>query len=400
MFKFGCNVPGDYYEFAQWPDLTIEMALDVLEDNDVAFDRTVRKPDNNLKHHLLPQTHAFNCLAKAQHVLRHETLQQDFIPIAKELGISPELARVRGSKAPLDESIALSEAQHTRLRLLFRDDFDALGYDAPKLVPVTNLSAPQGQGGLWESWPAYFSDADIRRDEAERALPPADIDFLPFMSFRIVGPAGPTWAKRKPNLVEHFRELQVEFGGKLYITFLLACTIVAIRRTAGRGPGLTLFWRIMDERIDDVLPEMNSRWLTSICDTLADHGRTSTQRTLAVLGSGLMNTVKIYESELKLFHLRRRKVPSVVLSRGGPLFDGTITFWSEKGDLIANLLKRIKACAKEDELAGKVVEQVVGRLLANDTAFARFEALAGRPPLPLISDQHRRELAKAIRDLT
>ncbi|MEM1009127.1 MAG: sulfotransferase family 2 domain-containing protein, partial [Myxococcota bacterium] len=73
MFKYGSLLENDHYAVARWPDLTITEALNVLEDPWTGHDRSIRSLRWNLKHHLVPQTHPFNCLGQADHILRFET---------------------------------------------------------------------------------------------------------------------------------------------------------------------------------------------------------------------------------------------------------------------------------------------------------------------------------------
>ncbi len=52
MFKFGNpDYPGPY-NAPVWPDLTVDIALAVLEDDKVPFDRSQRYLEANFKHHI------------------------------------------------------------------------------------------------------------------------------------------------------------------------------------------------------------------------------------------------------------------------------------------------------------------------------------------------------------
>ena len=78
MFKFGNPGFKGSYQTPVWPDLTIDTALAVLADSEVPFDRAQRYVAANLKHHIIAQTHPFNCLFHADTVLRQGNRAQDF----------------------------------------------------------------------------------------------------------------------------------------------------------------------------------------------------------------------------------------------------------------------------------------------------------------------------------
>lgn len=391
MFKFGSSGADGKGEPARIPDLTINQALDCLENPRVAFDRMQRVELGNLKHHLLPQTHPYNCLHLADHILRQETLAQDILNLDLDgLGELPELRR------GVEAKIGLSEQQRSRLADIMAEDYSWLGYsvDGGIVSEVKTLSRSGNQ--VWSAWPAFFSDATITSKDADTSLPDVDVDLSLFAKDIIAGEQKGTWPGRSKNLVEHFQKLLPEFVGQSRIAHLLACCIVVIRKTNGCGPGLDLFWRILEEHPDTVFADMNSRWLTSVADTLADCGKTDAQRAVGLCGSILSATVKLAETEKQIYAVPRPWPPAGRLRKSGLLYDGVISFWGEKGDMIDNLLERISKAVDMDPIGGHLLLAITSRILQCDTVIQRMIDLADRPNVPVISPDTRAALERIV----
>lgn len=391
MFKYGTTGVNGAVESPRMPDLDVDRALDIVENPSVGFDRTQRTERENLKHHLLPQTHPFHCLHLADHVLRQETLAEDVAALGLD-GLRP-LTRQREAVAASD-LLQLTNQQRTRLQRVFAQDYDLLGYDQTGAVsnPVTLPPAPER--AIWPLWPAYFSDQTVLAKMAQDALPADGVDLKPFVDETIAGIPKSTWPGRKGNLTEHFRNLQPEFVGSSRIAHLAACCIVVIRRTQGAGPGLLLFNRIMSEHGDVVLADMNSRWLCSVADTLADHGQHPAQQALGLCGSLLAAAVKLAETERLIYAVPRPWPPNARLGEDGVMYDGVISFWGENGDMIDNLLDRVAKAEDLDPIGGQLILEMTSRILRFDTVFRRMAELSGRPDVPQISDEIRARLTR------
>lgn len=401
MFKYGNKLEKDYYSEPRWPDLTIAKALDVLQDPLVGFDRSQRSLSWNLKHHLIPQTHPFNCLFLAKTTLRFENLDADFSGLCLEMGISAELPRLRrsfGKQLPA-EPWALEDID--RFENLFREDYTQLGYESETgpqssaISPVSPHTQRSADLTVYSLWSAYFSDQVVLVNNAADSLPAVDCDLEPFTTEIIPGKQSTTWAGRSKNLIEHFHQLQPEFSGMSRLSHLLACTIVVLRREADCQQAQKLFWRILDERFEDIRSELSLRWLVSISDTIADLGRTSGERAVGLNASVYANSAKLHESELRLFYPKRPWPPKKRMSPGGELFDGLITFWTEKGDLIENMFTRSVRIAALEPTAGKVLNEVIKRLQNGPTVYKRFTRIAGKDSVPILKEKVRNR----IRDL-
>ncbi|MCV3272671.1 sulfotransferase family protein [Roseobacter sinensis] len=397
MFKYGNDGVGDYYTQPRWPDLTIAKALDVLEDPWIGHDRSARNLSWNLKHHLIPQTHPFNCLHLATRVLRLEQLDSDFARACAELGLTATLPKLRPSRGPTDGKDTWTAEDEARFRRLFAADYEVLGYGADGNGKMQLPPRAETDETVYQLWSAYFSSRVIGTDRAATALPDPDVALEPFVDCVIPGRPEASWAGRSKDLNAHFHKLQPEFSGSSRLSHLLACTIVVIRRDPACLPAQRLFWRILDEQFDAIRGELSLRWLVAIADTLTDLGRSDVERATALNASVFANSCKLYETELSVFYPERPWPPKARLSRGGPLFDGMITYWTEKGDMVENMFARSAAIAERTPVAGQVLMEVIERLRIGPTVYRRFGRIAGQPAVPLVTDEVRTRMQRMMK---
>ena len=246
-------------------------------------------------------------------------------------------------------------------------------------------------------WPALVADFAISAANAGDGLPADDVDLAPFSDTAVPCKKKGGWSGRSHDVREHFHKLLPEFGGKPHVLHLLACTIVVIRKTKNRGPGIALFHRILREELSLILTGFNGRWLTSVADTLADVGESDAQRALGLCGTVLANTVKLAETERHIFEVPRPWPPKARFEPGGRLYDGTIAFWTEKGDMVDNLLERIDKSQDLDRVGGAVVREIMGRMFRYNTIYSRMDEIHGKPHPPDISDEIRARFHRLAR---
>jgi len=401
MFKFGNRLEGDYYAEPRWPDLSISKALDVLENPWVGFDRSHRDLSWNLKHHILPQTHPFNCLFYADTVLRFETLEEDFAAFCADLGTVSQLPRLRASRGGQKHEEMWSAEDEKRFMRLFAEDYRLLNYapntvgDEGKLHDLKSLKPKEDT--IYDIWSVYFSDHKIFVDAAAEALPDESCALEPFADEIIPGAPRGAWAGRSKDLVAHFQKLQPEFSGASRLSHLLACTIVVLRRDPSCEKALKIFWRILDEQFEVIRSELSLRWLVSIADTVADFGRSSGECAVGMSASIYANTAKLHESDLKLFYPKRPWPPRRRFSSGGDLFDGMLTYWVEKGDMIDNMFARSTQVAALEPTAGKVLIEVIERLKLGPTVYRRFKRISGEKAAPLLEDKIKERLQRILK---
>jgi hypothetical protein len=376
MFRFGREDFDDFFANGHFPELTAQQALDILEDPIVPFDRRVRDPISTLKHHLLPQTHPYNCLQHAHEVLRFENLETDFAAFCASQGVQIALKRLGASRKP---DGALREADLTsedlgRIWKCYHQDFVQLGYPAP--LGFGDFDANEPSEGP-DPWPLLRFHLTGKAISAQDRLPDPECDLQPFMTARVMAKPGDSWAGRKADLTEHFLHLEPEFHGRPRLAHLLACVIVALRRDPTDAAGRRLFGRIVREFGQELPAHLNLRWLTSVCDTFMDVADDPVDRATAMAGALLANTIKLSETERLLFHPPQPDTPLYRFSRGGVLFDGVITFWVGKGDMVTNLLSRAAATLENAGAAAPFTGEIIARVLEERTVWQRMMKLQG-----------------------
>lgn len=256
------------------------------------------------------------------------------------------------------------------------------------------MVAPEDEDALRALWPGLFA----AKATLVRALPAADIDLAPLLAMTIPGPAGPTWPKRHRNPPDHFRALEPEFGTRPRLTHLMACLIVALRRAPGPGTAWTLFHRIAAEHGEAVAEAMNTRWLTSVCDTFCDMGD-PLERMTGLTGTLSANLVKLAETERRMFYPPRPWPPGNRLMQTGKLFDGVISYWVTGGDMVDNMLGRADAVLSDRNPATPFLAEILARLAFHDTFLQRLMQLNDGREIPLASPEQVRAAKRAMRDL-
>jgi hypothetical protein len=217
---------------------------------------------------------------------------------------------------------------------------------------------------------------------SDEPLPwPADVDFAPLRE-RLVGAVDTAstrserrmaaFPKRHPDYHEHLKLLRHEFVGKSELLFVHAALVVALRRGRALHVAVPLFRRLWAEQGAFLRRELSLRWLVSATDSFADHGADHAERTVALLGTVLVNSVKLHETERALLGQRGTAAGYPEKPPSPKLFDGLTRFSIAKGDLVENMVARIRAVAEAAPLVAPLIEEMIARLLANDTVYRRF----------------------------
>lgn len=268
--------------------------------------------------------------------------------------------------------------------------------DGPAAGAVPRGSLPEA---IRLAWPAYFEDPARADAPFAWALPRLDAELAPFLDCIIPGPAGPTWAGRLPAPVAHFRALEPEFGGRPRIGHLLACVIVILRREPDSRRARRLFRRITAQHGPEAAAAMNLRWLTAACDSFVDSGAEPLDRALGMTGTLLSNTLKLAETERRMFHPPRRWPPRAAFRRGGPMYDGVIAYWVGKGDMIENLIDRVERGLQAESPAVPFVREVLERCFAEDTVLRRMLEVQDGRSFPVVPADRLAAIRKAMEGL-
>jgi hypothetical protein len=161
--------------------------------------------------------------------------------------------------------------------------------------------------------------------------------------------------------------------GEPQLNFYHAILTVLVRRDVMKETALGHFWSMWDAEADCLLHNLSSRWLISACDTIVDYHADSYERAIACLGSTLMNTIKLYETERLCNGDPRSFVGD--LSSPKPLFDGMTSFSVGHGDMIQSLRNRTKSVCRPESLASKILTELLNRADRFDTIYRRFAQL-------------------------
>jgi hypothetical protein len=397
MFRFGREDFDDFFATGHLPELTPQGALEVLEAPAIPFDRRIRDPISTLKHHLLPQTHPYNCLQHADEVLRFENLEHELSAFCVRQRVDISLKKIGASRKPANalriEDLTAEDLR--RIRNCYLRDFIQLGYPVPmglNDVVSEELDEPP------DPWPVLRFYLTGKVIDAQDRLPNPECDLQPFLSAYVTAEPGPTWAGRKADLTEHFLQLEHEFHGRPRLAHLLACVIVALRRNPTDAACRRLFDRIVREFGNGLVGHLNLRWLTSVCDTFMDVATDPLDRATALAGSLLASTIKLSETERRLFHPPQPEIPLYRFSKGGHLFDGVITFWVGKGDMITNLLSRAASTLENAGAAAPFTGEIIVRALEEQTVWRRMMRMQEIPgpemAPPELVDRLRKQLSK------
>jgi hypothetical protein len=183
--------------------------------------------------------------------------------------------------------------------------------------------------------------------------------------------ARPAFFGRRPDFAEHMNELRSEFIGRSELLFVHAALVVALRRRLAPARHLAAFTALWTHHGDLLARELSLRWLVSACDSFADHAADPARQALALLGSVLVNAVKLHESERHILGLRDADLP-VVRHPGGILFDGLTCYSVMNGDMIRNMESRIRRLAAGDAVVGPILLAMLDRLAQGPTVFHRM----------------------------
>lgn len=206
------------------------------------------------------------------------------------------------------------------------------------------------------------------------------IDFDVLRHKIILAPAyAPSWG-RKQSFDDQLDMVLREFVGQSEIKFAHAALIVALRRGIEVTHNFSRFMSLWEEHSDFLTETLDSRWLVSACDTLAQFSQDIAQAQLAAMGSLFVNTLKLYETE-RIAAACDAADPARIAS-GTPLFDGMTAFMIGGGDMVANLIGRLDATIASDLPAGVIVRELINRALDNETVFSRMSGYPQRHPWP------------------
>ena len=131
------------------------------------------------------------------------------------------------------------------------------------------------------------------------------------------------------------------------------------------------FREMVNNDIDRVCQELDTRWLISVCDTFVDYG-TPVEKRNAMLVSQLANFEKLWETYLLMFDIKQNpfKVEQLKRNKVIPLWDGMYSFNINHGDMTRNLFTRIEKLMVDTPVIQRIYFSVISRIKMNDTILA------------------------------
>ena len=121
MFKFG----NDLQKKPQTPDLTVDLAIDILLDKSIGFENRPCTYEN-FKHHAIPITHPYNCVRFADDIIRFENYTED---ATKYLSKYIKYSSKKINHTDSSISVNLSEQQKNKLYDYYIEDFKTFKYE-------------------------------------------------------------------------------------------------------------------------------------------------------------------------------------------------------------------------------------------------------------------------------
>ena len=125
----------------------------------------------------------------------------------------------------------------------------------------------------------------------------SDNTFTEMKNITIVNDVAVQTRGSEKSLDQHLTNLRHEFSGQPELLWHHSKLIVLIRREFQTSAKYAEFRTLWDQESTFLKDNLNIRWLTSACDTFAEHDADPNVRSAAMMTSLLANTIKIQESE-------------------------------------------------------------------------------------------------------
>lgn len=178
--------------------------------------------------------------------------------------------------------------------------------------------------------------------------------------------------KRIKDLTKHLNRLQQEFIGKSELCFYHTSLIVLLRRGYKTEENFVKFEQLWQQEQAYLLENLPLRWLVSAADTFVDFSSNPTRQALLMNVATLINTLKVYETQLDLLGNPQTILTDRVEAlqqQHLALYDGLHYFRLGTDDTLHNMQARYKKFAQVDKFASDFLLVVFERLQTDNTAF-------------------------------
>lgn len=158
---------------------------------------------------------------------------------------------------------------------------------------------------------------------------------------------------RLADVEENIMAIRAEFIGKPEICHVLARHIVYLRRGIDIPYNSIEFFRLVTRYADVLCEHYDTRWLISICDTIADLG-TEAQSARAMLIVNLVQCCNIANTVMHKAVDGRINAELLQSDIKWRTWDGLITADTYQGDMIYNMVQRCNRCIKGDPVLQQI----------------------------------------------
>lgn len=234
-------------------------------------------------------------------------------------------------------------------------------------------STPTYPGGI----PALLAQYETRRDSFDYApgegLPPPDCDLAALAGQTVPDPE--TIPEEGPPFRSSFHRkrftLRQELKGLSELAFLNALLISHLRKREWPAHAPALFRRLWTEHAQQLMRELDPRWLVSSVTTFGDHGETPAQRSTGLALSTLFGAMKLYESE-RLYSGHAPDQPFTLEGKIREKLPLQMDSYSlTGGGLDVNLIARLWQEAEQDAVIAPLAHHLLTRLIDDDRSVLR-----------------------------
>ena len=158
----------------------------------------------------------------------------------------------------------------------------------------------------------------------------------------------------------------------------LVSLIRDIRNSRNLEANLERFFGLINAREQEVIAILSIRWLVSVCDTFADHGK-ELERPNAMLISMFINMLRMAETISFISGpFESERVDEARESRI-ECFDGVTTFNIDRQDVYLNLCKRMANVMPSTPFLWTVWNEILRRIHACDNVMVRVRNMSAMP---------------------
>lgn len=215
-----------------------------------------------------------------------------------------------------------------------------------------------------------------QQDDAENILPELDFDID--AAFREVIPE----SSEEPESEEtgrrsfraHGRHLYHRLQGHRHLEYYNSLSISYLRRnTPFTADAKAIFFRIWDEKGEELCNELTTRWIISTLMTFADHGRGERERMCGALGYTYGAMLVASETERTYWTGPAPSIDRAVPDRDSFGVNGCYPFQLGESDHLINLNSFVYRYALDSGISGLLLERLITRMRYSDTYFSRFD---------------------------